>query len=405
VGRAPRASSTGLRELRHLLCIVSERCNLACATCYAAGAADSHGTLTPKLALAALELALGSTEAAELAVSFTGGEPLLAGPAFYERVLTAGEAIAERCGRRVRWEIQSNLLCLATGAGPELDDAWLELLGRHRVALGASIDGPPALQERHRPGATGTIAIWRELAAAGRPPGVLCVLSAESHRQRDELLAFFRELAPPTLKLAALRPLGRGASSSTLTPESLLELRLLFACALLDGGESFDPDLYLHLRYLHEGRPEGERGQSCTAVRCGAGVTSLSLDWDGTLHPCIQPARVRGHAIGSAERGLHPGLAARLAAFHGSEAWTVRCFGCAARQICFFGCRAVAIASPASRELECGFTRGLWRWLRADPARARALFERLETLRARLEHAELASIYVPRPRETREPAD
>ncbi len=397
--------SPALRQLRHLLCIVTERCNLACETCYAASASGPElGVLAPERALAAIELALSSTEASgagrasttapspELAVSFTGGEPLLAGRAFYERVLAEGDELAARLGKRVRWEIQSNLLLL--------DERWLELFARHRVALGASIDGPPALQERHRPGAAGTIASWRRLAAAGRPPGVLCVLSAESHRRRRELLAFFAELAPPSLKLAALRPLGRSSGGAlALTPEMLVELRLDFARALLAGGTSFDPDLYLQLRFLLLGRPSGERGQACTAIRCGAGVTSLSLDWDGTLHPCIQPARVRGHALGDVERGLAPELPARLAAFHGSEAWTVRCFACEARSICFFGCRVVALAAPEMLALECAATRGLHRFLALDLGRARALLARLEELRLGLERAELASIYVPRPRE------
>jgi len=389
--------SSRLRRLRHLLCIVTERCNLACATCYAASGAAELGVLDPELAIAAIELALTSTEEPELAVSFTGGEPLLAGRAFYERVLAEGERIAERTARRLRWEIQSNLLVL----GPEADRAdpagWLELLERHQVALGASIDGPPELQERHRPGASGTIALWRQLAEAGRPPGVLCVLSADSFRLRRALLAFFAELAPPSLKLAALRPLGRAANDLALTPAMLLELRLLFARALLEGGSSFDPDLYLYLRYYLEGRPP-ERALSCTATRCGAGTTSLSLDWDGTLHPCIQPARVREHAIGTAREGLVDDLPARLAAFHGSEAWTVRCFGCEARRICFFGCRAVAIAAPSMLELECGFTRALHRWLAEDLGRTRALFARLEELRPELARRALASIYVPRPR-------
>lgn len=386
-----------LRGLRHLLCIVTERCNLACATCYAASGASELGMLTPERALAALELVLSSSEVPELAVSFTGGEPLLAGRGFYERVLAEGDAIAARHARAVRWEIQSNLLLLA---GPD-GEAWLALCSRHRVALGASIDGPPALQELHRPGAVGTIAIWRRLAAAGRPPGVLCVLSAESHRRRRELLAFFAELAPPSLKLAALRPLGRSSAGALgLEPGMLLELRVAFARALLEGGTSFDPDLYLYLRYLLEGRPADERGQSCTASRCGAGATSLSLDWDGTLYPCIQPARVRGHAIGCAEAGLVSERAARIEAFHGSEAWTVRCFGCEARRICFFGCRAIAIAAPEMLALECAVTRGLFAWLVEDEARSRALYQRLEELRLGLERAALAGIYLPRPRGT-----
>ena len=342
--------------------------------------------LSVELACAALDLLLPATEQPLLYWSFTGGEALSLGADWFQAVLAHGERVASASGRRVQWELQSNLLLL--------DRGLLSLLDRHHVRLGTSIDGPPSLQELHRPGSAETIVAWQRLADQGRPPGVLCVLSAESWRRRCELADFFASLEVPVLKLAPLRPVGRGADLPALTARMLMDIRLELIQRLLDGSYlHYDPDLHLYLRCLYQQRPPGT--MDCSTVRCGAGKISISVDVDGSLHPCIQPARVRQHPMGTVQEGLWPHSGARLAGFFGSDAWTVRCFSCEAHRICFFGCRAVAIATEDQMELECDFTRLLWDYLKRHPRQASRLYERLETMQRRLDQLELSHPYLP----------
>jgi radical SAM protein with 4Fe4S-binding SPASM domain len=374
-------SRSPLSSIRHVLCVATEQCNLRCATCYTAAAARS---LSASDARAALELLLRVSAEPAVCWSLSGGEPLLLGRDWLDEVLTLGDALARSLGKTVRWELQSNLLLL--------DDALLEVLAHHEVSIGASIDGPPALQELHRPGSTATLEVYAQLAARGRPPGLLCVVSAATHRWRRELVAMLVALGAPAVKLAPLRPLGRGAALTPPTAQQLLEVRVELMRGLLAGEHRiFDPDLYLYLGHLLLGRPAGER--SCTSARCGAGVTSISVDVDGSLHPCIQPARVRGFRLGDVRRGLDAGWSAVLGAFHGSDAWTIRCFDCPARRICFFGCPVVAHATVASLELECAFTRLLWRHLSSRPAEAQRLYEILGELQQQLAPSRMGQIY------------
>jgi uncharacterized protein len=372
---------TSLSSIRHVLCVVTERCNLRCATCYAV---DTGGSLSAADARAALELLLHATAEPDVCWSLSGGEPLLLGRGWFEEVLSFGDGLARSLGKTLRWELQTNLLLL--------DGELLELLARYDVSIGASIDGPPELQELHRPGSSSAFEVYARLAGRGRPPGLLCVVSAATHRLRRELVATFAALGARAVKLAPLRPLGRGAALAPPTAQQLLEVRLELMRGLLAGEHRiFDPDLFLYLGYLLLGRPSGER--SCTSARCGAGVTSISVDVDGTLYPCIQPARVRRFRLGDVRRGLDAEAPAALRSFHGSETWTVRCFDCPARRICFFGCRVVAHATSAPLELECAFTRLLWRHLSSRPAEARRLYEILGELQDQLASSRLGQLY------------
>jgi len=375
---------SGATELRQVYCLVTERCDLDCATCYRR---DDGATMSPETARAALDLLASGGSDGPLCWAFTGGEPLLMGREWYAELL--GHA-ASRARRPIRWSLQSNLL--------RLDGAFAELLRRHDVQLGTSIDGPAALHARHRGhDGAGTVKRWLELARIGRAPGVTCVVSTESWRRRDELVSFFAGLRAPVIRLQALRPLGRDGSLRPPTARMLFDVRWAFAERLLAGEYVFfDPDLYLHLDYYFEGRPAC--GGDCTSHRCGAGRTTVTVDTDGTIYPCIAPARVRQLPLGDVRGGFVADAPARISAFHGSEAWTVRCFECPARRICFFGCRAVTIATGERFEPECGATRALWEALDGDRRRAAALYRSLREARAPLDPATYNSIYLPEPR-------
>ena len=76
----------------------------------------------------------------ELDITFHGGEPLLAGAAWYRTALPLlREGLAPR---RVRFTVQSNLWLL--------DDGLCELFAESDVALGTSLDGPEPITDAQR---------------------------------------------------------------------------------------------------------------------------------------------------------------------------------------------------------------------------------------------------------------
>ncbi|KJS63469.1 FxsB family cyclophane-forming radical SAM/SPASM peptide maturase [Streptomyces rubellomurinus] len=191
---------------RQFLLKIHSRCNLACDYCYVYQGADQSWRRRPRR----MELPTVSRTARRIAehaaahgldevtVVLHGGEPLLVGAAHLDALLRelAG------AGPRVRFSLQTNGLRL-------LDEpALLDVLHRHRVAVGVSIDGTRADHDRHRllPSGAGS---WARTAEAvrllGSAPhrdlfaGLLCVvdLAADPVATYQALVDF----APPRIDL------------------------------------------------------------------------------------------------------------------------------------------------------------------------------------------------------------
>ena len=74
-----------------------------------------------------------------LDLTFHGGEPLLAGQAWYTRNLPI---LRQRFGKRLKLSIQSNLWLL--------DDAMCDLFKEYGVSIGTSLDGPAHVNDQQR---------------------------------------------------------------------------------------------------------------------------------------------------------------------------------------------------------------------------------------------------------------
>jgi len=115
-------------------------CNIDCSYCYLPQRDDRSRMDLATVRLAARRLREDGLLAAELAVVWHAGEPLVLPPAYYE---AAFAALAEELpGVAVRQAVQTNATLI--------DDAWCEFFLRHRVSLGVSVDGPAELHDRYR---------------------------------------------------------------------------------------------------------------------------------------------------------------------------------------------------------------------------------------------------------------
>ncbi|MFI6449049.1 FxsB family cyclophane-forming radical SAM/SPASM peptide maturase [Kitasatospora sp. NPDC050543] len=208
-GRAGAGRAEGRVPFRQYLLKIHSRCNLACDYCYMYEAADqSWRSRPPRMTLATARRAAEriAEHAAghgldEVAVILHGGEPLLVGAAHLDALLgELARALAGRVG--VRFSLQTNALRLLT------EPALLDVLHRHRVAVGVSLDGTPADHDRHRRTADGRGSHARTAQALrllGSPEhrslfaGLLCVvdLAADPVATYEALLEF----APPRVDL------------------------------------------------------------------------------------------------------------------------------------------------------------------------------------------------------------
>lgn len=165
---------------------VSGLCNMRCPYCFYADEMRRRevalrGPMTPDTAEKIVRRAFAFADG-EVAFAFQGGEPTLAGAAFYRQWLRL-EARHNTRRLRVRHTLQTN--------GLQISEELLEVFVQGRFLLGASLDGTKALHDARRRDAAGgatydrVTRTLRRLREAGVPCNVLCVVDRRVARAAD----------------------------------------------------------------------------------------------------------------------------------------------------------------------------------------------------------------------------
>jgi len=168
---------------------ISERCNLKCSYCYYFFSGDETWKDRAPIVSDSVIGALGmfSRSAAEkygiskIPISFHGGEPLLMKKSKFDQMCTTLRE--HESNFQFEFAVQTN--------GALIDEEWIEILQRHDVGVGVSLDGPKQINDLHRLDKRGrssyekTVRGLRLLqksakAHGGRIPGALCVINPEA---------------------------------------------------------------------------------------------------------------------------------------------------------------------------------------------------------------------------------
>jgi len=318
---------------------LTTRCQLRCRACYLAAGPDGVD----------LELALAEAAFARLRPSpgavlhLAGGEPGLV-PELADHV--SGLARAAGWGRIA---LQTN--------GLAIDDRFLTLARRHRWAIGISLDGPPALNDRVRGDSAGVLAGLTRLERAGLPFGVTATVTAETVSGLADLALLLGGFAQArSLGLDLLRPLGRGAGVALPSPAALAEGYAALGDALAWVNRRRARPLRLR-EAGQVGCPPGpagycpaERGRAAVLVPGGGLWPCSSL----VGHPCCALGTVAAPDLAALARGLPAG-----------------CAGCAVPG-CRGRCPARALISPAAAALDCLLRRAAARALSPESDRVPA---------------------------------
>lgn len=128
---------------------VVERCNINCDYCYYFNMGDQSAMHRPPVvsveaaARMADWLAEGCADMGigHLSIAFHGGEPMMLKPRNFDAICQAF---------RDRLDAQVSLSFGMQTNGTIMSDTWLEILTRHKVHVGLSIDGGRAEHDRHR---------------------------------------------------------------------------------------------------------------------------------------------------------------------------------------------------------------------------------------------------------------
>jgi uncharacterized protein len=202
-----RAAGWRPSPIRDFVLKVHQRCNLACDYCYVYTMADQTWHGRPMVMSAQVWRATAERIGRhardfglpQVRVVLHGGEPLLAGGQHLTELAT-GMRAAMPAGTTATICVQTN--------GVLLDAGMLELLRRHQISVGVSVDGTPADHDRHRRFANGAgsyAAVRDALHRLGQPEyheiydGLLCTvnLDADPVECYESLVAF----RPPAIDL------------------------------------------------------------------------------------------------------------------------------------------------------------------------------------------------------------
>jgi uncharacterized protein len=135
---------------------VGALCNLDCNYCYYRGKMctyDNNPYMMKEEVLESYVKQYIQSQASPVVVfSWQGGEPTLAGPAFYEQALYFQKKYAGN--KKIENTIQTNATLL--------DESWCRFLKRHKFLVGISIDGPKEIHDYHRRG-VGQSSSWEKV--------------------------------------------------------------------------------------------------------------------------------------------------------------------------------------------------------------------------------------------------
>lgn len=264
---------------------ITQRCNLKCKHCYAAGEPDVSNELTTEECRRAID---GFADFGCPVVLFSGGEP------FSRPDLLDLAAYAREKGRRVVFSTNGTLITPAIAER-------IKAIGASYV--GISIDGVRETHDAFRgvPGAYDrSLAAIRACRDAGVKVGLRVTLTRDNVREIPAIFRLMREERIPRICLYHLVYSGRGANLrandlSHAETRAAVDRIIDETKAAFDAGSPLEvltvdnhaDAPYLWLRMVREGNPRAD--DVLRLLRMNGGNSSgngLScVSWDGTVYP------------------------------------------------------------------------------------------------------------------------
>ncbi len=266
-------------NVRHLIVLLTSRCNLRCSYCYLAATPtgqDMHNALID-------EVLRRADNRLPLLIQLTGGEPTLV-PEKIERVVQQSRAM----DKRPQLALQTNATLLT--------EPLVALFRREQIQIGVSLDGPPAVQEQLRGKVNDTLKGMKLLEDHKVPFRVTTVVSTANVAVLDQLvllLAGYSQCRGIGLDLLVNK--GRGGKKLLLHPSpAQLEIgiaKMVRALRLMNAQRKI-PITLREMEHLKQ------RAGSTFFCHAAAG-NSLAVTPAGQLYPCGQTMGDGTFALGT----------------------------------------------------------------------------------------------------------
>lgn len=277
-----------MKNLNFLIKPASSLCNLRCRYCFyvdeaANRAQASMGLMSVETVDLLLAEAFRTVDPGGLITfAFQGGEPTLAGLAFFQSFVQKARALCPP-GVGVHFSIQTN--------GVLLNSQWAEFFRREDFLVGVSIDGFKELHNAHRVNeAGGTWNLVRKnaqlLLRQGVKTNALCVVTAQCARSPQKVYDSLKKLGFGYMQfIACIDPMGarRGQAPFSLAPRAYGA----FLCALFDlWYRDWERGDYHSVRLFEDYIHILLRDGSSTCATCGQCGSYFVVEGDGSVYPC-----------------------------------------------------------------------------------------------------------------------
>jgi uncharacterized protein len=264
---------------------------MRCAYCFYADvsgrrAAPSYGIMSPGVRQAILENIVRDLEDRdEITLAFQGGEPTLAGLAWYEDFIQTLFLLQEKSRKKnltVNYALQTN--------GLLLDRAWGEFLRRHNFLVGLSLDGWAHSHNRNRLDAQGqgtherVINSKRLLEECGVEYNILTVLTTEMAKCPEKVCRFMEDEKIRYIQfIPCLEDLDGGISKTALRPMGFAN----FYTALLRWWiRNLEKGVYISVKFFDDVVNLFFKGIPSACGIDGQCQAQYIVEADGSVYPC-----------------------------------------------------------------------------------------------------------------------
>lgn len=330
---------------------VTTACNLHCIYCYDADQYKTHGMrlMSEAMAIQTIDKVFSQTKVSEINIIFHGGEPLLQPIEFFDHICSYAKTKNSKLS--LSFGMQSNLTLLTQEKA--------DVLGKHQVSLGTSLDGPPEIHNSYRGKYNSVIRGIKIAKQKNIFSGVITVIHRHNFSQMPFVLGHFLELGIDKAYCNIGSCVGSKAENlSRLTAEEIFIAMIDIFNFMEYHDFNFIEKRILGKveRFIFKRFSRYPNFLSCDTPFCHAGISMIAVDVDGKVFPCGcagTDGNFKSYQIASIDDPSSFDKT-RLLKFHSkSEKYQTKCEACPAKYVCEHGCPAFDLQDAITAESTC----------------------------------------------------
>lgn len=355
-----------LNRINEMHFYVTSRCNMGCLYCSDGtkrASAAGNPFMDIETAKKYVDLIFSCSKRDHVSVVFHGGEPTLQKLEWYYDLIEHIEYQAKNCKKEVELTLQSNCMTIS--------DEYIDLFIRKKIIVGASLDGPPAINNLTRAKGEKVLANILRLKEINRLGGVICVITDKNCDNIGHILQFFENQALHSISFNIFYSVGDANKFPPLSAHKIFDIyRSTYKYMKATGGNKVaERSVSLMLsKFFHPmTKKELMNNLDCYSPFCHAGIYTIICDTDGSLFPCgcSDFPKFKLGSINSFDRDHYLNILGLL--HKKGEKYNRLCISCFANSICSFSCPAFNEEDTATEQHLCEATKMFYRFLEAEP--------------------------------------